>query len=378
MSSIKSASCVVLLPGAAQASQTISPGSGSSASAGSADTSSWPCNQPWKYGHVVPGAPRQDEQAVVPVDGVVGDVCIRKRRPDPLDGGFDRVTLIADGSGRSHASMNASKSSMMGRRGRVVPLSGVRWRSVCGFRTASAHGFHRRRTISSWKQTVSPDGTLTLDTPPTVSTVSAGSDSSAIAALTICRRYDMEYYASAHCEGLPEVAVYGTETQRFARRSVSTPTRSVICSSSRATFPSCRRRRLKSLTAFRWFEANDAMPVFLSGRPTEKDPVRGRPRASRRASQQFQYTLEVLINRLKWRDYRADRRASSVTANRVDECRTHRRSRPAVPRPRSGASPAADSDQPTGRFDIDTEARSSRPKRRSRQCTARTATPGRP
>ena len=52
---------------------------------------------------------------------------------------------------------------------------------------------------------------ISLDSPTLIEGLPGVGLVGKIAAAHLVDVYDMEYYASAHCEGLPEIAVYGTD-----------------------------------------------------------------------------------------------------------------------------------------------------------------------
>ena len=115
-SSIMAASWVVLLPGAAQASQTVSVGSGSSAIGGSVETASCVWIQPWKAGQVAPGLSvsrwRRSGCQSVGVASIPASAKASRTRSVSALIVFTRAVFP---SGRSIASAKASNSSTIGR-----------------------------------------------------------------------------------------------------------------------------------------------------------------------------------------------------------------------------------------------------------------------
>jgi uncharacterized protein len=84
--------------------------------------------------------------------------------------------------------------------------------------------------------------------------------------------YDMEYYASCHCDGLPEIAVYaeGDPTVRPPVRVYADAERDLLVLQSDAPVsPSGATEFAGCLVS--WFAANDVTPLFLSGMPAEQD-----------------------------------------------------------------------------------------------------------
>ena len=88
----------------------------------------------------------------------------------------------------------------------------------------------------------------------------------------LVEQFDMEYYASVHCDGLPRIGVYKDDD-----RSVRPPVRLYadeerdllalqsdvpVSAENASDFADC-------VTG--WIEDNDATPLYLSGRPGEKD-----------------------------------------------------------------------------------------------------------
>lgn len=93
-----------------------------------------------------------------------------------------------------------------------------------------------------------------------------------IAADHLVRTLDMEYYAACRCEGLPKAAVYNTD-----ERSVRPPVRLladaerdlVVLQSDVPISPEAAPGFAGCMTG--WFAEKDALPLYLSGLPVEKD-----------------------------------------------------------------------------------------------------------
>jgi len=95
-----------------------------------------------------------------------------------------------------------------------------------------------------------------------------------IAADHLIDAYDMEYYASAHCEGLPEIAVYGAddpEVRPPVRFYADAERDLLVLQSDAPVSPSAAREFAGCMVG--WFQDHDVTPVFLSGRPAEKEGV---------------------------------------------------------------------------------------------------------
>lgn len=93
-----------------------------------------------------------------------------------------------------------------------------------------------------------------------------------IAADHLVQALDMEYYAACRCEGLPKAAVYNTDD-----RSIRPPVRLhadeerdlLVLQSDVPISPQASPEFAGCMTG--WFAENDALPVYLSGLPVEKD-----------------------------------------------------------------------------------------------------------
>jgi uncharacterized protein len=115
---------------------------------------------------------------------------------------------------------------------------------------------------------------ISLDSPTLVEGLPGVGLVGKIAADHLVDVYDMEYYASAHCEGLPEIAVYDTDDPQVRPpvRLYADEERDLLVLQSDAPIsPSGAKEFAGCMVG--WFEANDATPIYLSGRPAEKDGV---------------------------------------------------------------------------------------------------------
>jgi len=86
--------------------------------------------------------------------------------------------------------------------------------------------------------------------------------------------FDMVHYGTARCEGLPEIAVYreGDPDVRGPVRLYADAERDLLVLQSDAPV-SPQAAESFSGCIVDWFEANDVMPLFLSGMPSERDEV---------------------------------------------------------------------------------------------------------
>ncbi|MES3162088.1 MAG: PAC2 family protein [Halorubrum sp.] len=116
------------------------------------------------------------------------------------------------------------------------------------------------------------DDSITLDRPVFVEGFPGVGLVGKIAADHLVDVHDMRHYANVHCEGLPDVAVY-----RESDRRITTPVRLyaapepglVVLQSDVPVTPSAAAGFTDCLAS--WFDDTGAFPVFLSGRPTERD-----------------------------------------------------------------------------------------------------------
>ncbi|MDT3435111.1 PAC2 family protein [Haloarcula sp. 1CSR25-25] len=115
---------------------------------------------------------------------------------------------------------------------------------------------------------------ISLDSPTLIEGLPGVGLVGKIAADHLVDVYDMEYYASAHCEGLPEIAVYGTDDPEIRPpvRLYADEDRDLLVLQSDAPISPSGAKDFAGCMV-RWFEANDAMPIYLSGRPAERDGV---------------------------------------------------------------------------------------------------------
>ena len=95
-----------------------------------------------------------------------------------------------------------------------------------------------------------------------------------IAADHLVDAYDMVHYGTAHCEGLPEIAVYseGDPTVRGPVRLYADAERDLLVLRSDAPV-SAQAADAFTGCLVEWFRSHDVMPIFLSGMPAEKDGV---------------------------------------------------------------------------------------------------------
>ncbi len=116
------------------------------------------------------------------------------------------------------------------------------------------------------------DDSISLDSPVLVEGFPGVGLVGKIAADHLVTAHDMRHYANVHCQGLPEVAVY-----RESEPALTTPVRLyaapetglAVLQSDVPVNPSAATRFADCLAG--WFDETDAFPVFLSGRPSERD-----------------------------------------------------------------------------------------------------------
>ena len=85
----------------------------------------------------------------------------------------------------------------------------------------------------------------------------------------------MTHYATCHCEGLPEIAIYHEDDPEItgAVRLYADPERDlVVLQSDVPVSPNAAEEFAGCLTG--WIREYDALPIYLSGRPTDPDDDR--------------------------------------------------------------------------------------------------------
>ncbi len=95
-----------------------------------------------------------------------------------------------------------------------------------------------------------------------------------IAADHLVRGFDMDYYASCHCDGIPNVAVYAEDGPgvRPPVRFYADETRDLLVLQSEVPVsPNAAEDFASCVTG--WLAENDVTPLYLSGLPEEKDGV---------------------------------------------------------------------------------------------------------
>ncbi len=95
-----------------------------------------------------------------------------------------------------------------------------------------------------------------------------------IAADHLVEAFDMTEYATVHCDGLPEIAVYreGEPAVRPPVRIYADEERDLLVLQSDAPISASAAEEFAGCVT-EWLEANDATPIYLSGRPADKDGV---------------------------------------------------------------------------------------------------------
>ncbi|WP_254273856.1 proteasome assembly chaperone family protein [Haloarcula marina] len=86
--------------------------------------------------------------------------------------------------------------------------------------------------------------------------------------------FDMVHYGTAHCEGLPEIAVYeaGDPTVRGPVRLYADAERDLLVLQSDAPVSPSSAEEFASCIVG-WFDSHGVTPIFLSGMPAEKEGV---------------------------------------------------------------------------------------------------------
>ncbi|WP_123537437.1 proteasome assembly chaperone family protein [Halosimplex salinum] len=115
---------------------------------------------------------------------------------------------------------------------------------------------------------------LELDSPTMIEGLPGVGLVGKIAADHLVDALDMTYYASCHCDGLPEVAVFGggEPTYQPPVRIYADEERDLLALQSDVPIsPSAADDFASCLTA--WLGERDATPLYVSGMPTEKDDV---------------------------------------------------------------------------------------------------------
>ncbi|MFC7249865.1 proteasome assembly chaperone family protein [Halomicroarcula sp. GCM10025324] len=111
---------------------------------------------------------------------------------------------------------------------------------------------------------------ITLDEPTLVEGLPGVGLVGKIAADHLVEVYDMDHYASAHCDGLPEIGVYaeGDPQIRSPVRFYADEATDLLVLQSEAPISPSGATQFSSCVVG-WFESVNATPVFLSGMATE-------------------------------------------------------------------------------------------------------------
>jgi uncharacterized protein len=111
---------------------------------------------------------------------------------------------------------------------------------------------------------------ITLDEPTLVEGLPGVGLVGKIAADHLVEVYDMDHYASAHCDGLPEIGVYaeGDPQIRSPVRFYAHEATDLLVLQSDAPISPSGAMQFSSCVVG-WFESVNATPVFLSGMATE-------------------------------------------------------------------------------------------------------------
>ncbi|NHN47735.1 proteasome assembly chaperone family protein [Halostella sp. JP-L12] len=88
----------------------------------------------------------------------------------------------------------------------------------------------------------------------------------------LVEQFDMEYYASVHCDGLPRIGVYqdGDRSVRPPVRLYADEERDLLALQSDVPVSAENAGDFADCVTG-WIDDNDATPLYLSGRPAEKD-----------------------------------------------------------------------------------------------------------
>lgn len=115
---------------------------------------------------------------------------------------------------------------------------------------------------------------LELDAPTLVEGLPGVGLVGKIAADHLVSAYDMVHYGTAHCDGLPEIAVYneGDPSVRGPVRLYADADRDLLVLQSDAPVSPAAAESFSGCIVD-WFRSHDVTPIFLSGMPTEKDGV---------------------------------------------------------------------------------------------------------
>ena len=84
--------------------------------------------------------------------------------------------------------------------------------------------------------------------------------------------FDMTYYASIHCDGVPRIGVYRQEDDELKPpvRLYADEERDLLALQSEVPVSGSESSEFAECVSG-WIEENDATPIYLSGRPAEKD-----------------------------------------------------------------------------------------------------------
>ena len=115
---------------------------------------------------------------------------------------------------------------------------------------------------------------LALDAPTLVEGLPGVGLVGKIAADHLVDAYDMVHYGTAHCEGLPEIAVYseGDPTVRGPGRLYADAERDLLVLQSDAPVSPAAADQFASCLVS-WFESHAVTPIFLSGMAAETEGV---------------------------------------------------------------------------------------------------------
>lgn len=116
------------------------------------------------------------------------------------------------------------------------------------------------------------DESVSLDQPFLVEGLPGVGLVGKIATDHLVREFDMVHYASVHCEGLPRIGVYHQEddTLKPPVRLYADPERDLLALQSEVPVSGDNAPQFADCVSG-WFEERGVTPIYLSGRPAEKD-----------------------------------------------------------------------------------------------------------
>ncbi len=116
------------------------------------------------------------------------------------------------------------------------------------------------------------DDSIELDRPYLVEGLPGVGLVGKIATDHLVEEFSMTHYASVHCEGIPRIGVYHEESDRLLPpvRLYADPERDLLALQSEVPVSGGSTSEFAACLSG-WLAENDVTPIYLSGRPTEKD-----------------------------------------------------------------------------------------------------------